>query len=91
MPGDAGFQEIAVSTWTPLPTIREQLKRFYIGGAPMLRDPKQAGIPADFQGIFLNKYGLRTQSAGYVDLRINTVVQDGVRGQNQSIQPEVTE
>ena len=81
LPETSGTQTVSVPTWVPVASIRDQLHRFYIGGAPMLRDPKLAGIPAEFQGSFLNKYGLRTQSAGYVDIRINSVMQRGLQSE----------
>ena len=41
-----------------------------------MQDRKQVGIPLDYDGSFVSRYGFQTETAGKVLLRLNTVRSD---------------
>ncbi len=66
--------EAQLSTWAPEGNVRSQLRSFYIGGGPRLKDDAFVGLPVDGNDPVLNKYGMRTTSGGVLEVRLNTIV-----------------
>jgi Meckel syndrome type 1 protein len=56
-------------------SLLEELRRFFVGGGPQLEDITYSGIPADVKGFNVAKYGMRTKTAGSVQLRVHIVHQ----------------
>uniref|UniRef100_A0A383VLW8 Ig-like domain-containing protein n=1 Tax=Tetradesmus obliquus TaxID=3088 RepID=A0A383VLW8_TETOB len=69
-----------VDTWKPLGTRRDQQQAFFTGGSEELADMSYAAVPKGHKGRVLNKYGYKTQTAGTVKVRVNSVVQGGSSG-----------
>ncbi|WIA30296.1 hypothetical protein OEZ86_000384 [Tetradesmus obliquus] len=69
-----------VDTWKPLGTRRDQQQAFFIGGSEELADMSYAAVPKGHKGRVLNKCGYKTQTAGTVKVRVNSVVQGGSSG-----------
>ena len=76
LPATSGVYTLAVPTWKPQGTIRDQLRSFFVGGSPELADLTEAAVPTDHDPYApLNKFGFKTVSSGTVRLRLTVVVQ----------------
>ena len=75
IPTKPGTHECVASTWVPTPTLRSQLKQFFIGGAGQIDDLQSVGVGVAHQGMFFSKHGLRTASSGDVRLRMHVMHQ----------------
>jgi Meckel syndrome type 1 protein len=76
LPPQPGYYSPSVSTWRPMgKSLLEELRRFFVGGGPQLEDITYSGIPADVKGFNVAKYGMRTKTAGSVQLRVHIVHQ----------------
>jgi Meckel syndrome type 1 protein len=71
----AGMREHVVDTWRPVGSVRQQVHSFFVGGGPQLRDMTYVRQPSDWSGPILSKYAFRTQAAGQVELRTNSMLQ----------------
>ena len=69
------MHELVAPTWVPTPTLRSQLKQFFIGGAGQIDDLQSVGVDASHQGLFFSKHGMRTASSGDVRLRVHVMHQ----------------
>ena len=63
----------SIPTWFPQGTIEQERTRFFLGGVPLLSDIRLSGIPTEFEGTFLNRYGFETENAGSVEIRYNCI------------------
>ena len=66
--------------WRPAGSRCEEIQRFFIGGAPRLRDITMSGCGPDFEDSFFARYGFTTLASGGFDhdcsrleLRLNCV------------------
>ncbi|XP_078490287.1 tectonic-like complex member MKS1 isoform X2 [Ciona intestinalis] len=80
IPSSPGTHTYTVQCWRPLgnagyPAIAAELRRFFIGGNPELEDISYVAVPSTFEGNRLNKYGVRTESAGSVTIKFNSILQ----------------
>ena len=49
VPQESGVHKQTLSLWRPIGGIREEMQRFFLGGAPNLNDPKDSGISPEFE------------------------------------------
>jgi len=73
LPLEAGTHDLHIRTWEPEGSVRAQMRRFFVGGAPALQDKKLSGIPEDYKYNFLSKYGFMTRNSGFLHIRLNIV------------------
>ena len=66
--------EICVSIWRPIGTIREEMRRFFIGGGKRLKDYKSIAIPQSAkESAFNSRCHWETLQTGSVYLTLNAV------------------
>ena len=75
IPAAPGVYEEVVRTWRMLPSVRDKLGHFLIGGVGQIDDLQSAAISMGHTGPFLSKHGLRTESSGSVRVRLNVMHQ----------------
>ncbi|XP_014677032.1 PREDICTED: Meckel syndrome type 1 protein-like [Priapulus caudatus] len=76
LPTSPGCRMETLNTWRPVGhSIRDELRRFFVGGSPELEDPTYVSVPSTFEGAHLSKFGFKTESTGSVTIRINTIQQ----------------
>uniref|UniRef100_UPI00358ED7DF tectonic-like complex member MKS1 isoform X2 n=1 Tax=Myxine glutinosa TaxID=7769 RepID=UPI00358ED7DF len=77
LPTLPGLHEMSCQAWRPLQAEKlvSSLRRFFIGGSPVLEDVSYVGIPSTFQGERLSRYGFRTEAVGSVNLKLHCVHQ----------------
>jgi hypothetical protein len=71
---EPGCYEATVSTWRPIGSTVEEMTNFFVGGTGALRDMKDCGVPMDFTGRFLNRYGSHCEASGDVHIEVQTMV-----------------
>lgn len=60
----------------PTPTQIGRMRTFFIGGSAELKDLSLAGMPPPPQSSKApSRYGFATESSGWVNIRVNTLVQ----------------
>ncbi|TPX38104.1 hypothetical protein SmJEL517_g00106 [Synchytrium microbalum] len=77
IPSTPGCYDIEVPTWRPVGTFISEMRRFFIGGGAEFEDiADQSKMTQDKRRV--NLYGLQTQSAGVVQVRLNVVSQTSI-------------
>ncbi|XP_063926830.1 tectonic-like complex member MKS1 [Zophobas morio] len=56
-------------------SISGQLRRFFVGDCSNYNDITWIGLPKDYDGFFLNKYGTNTVGTGQIGIRVNVIQQ----------------
>lgn len=70
-----GCCDLEVKTWRPVGKIRDQMVDFFLGNAVYLRDEHFVDS-VNKTAAALNRFGVLTQSAGSVRIRVQTIVTD---------------
>ena len=73
--GRPGTKVEYVQAWRPMPTPSQRTEEYYVGGSLELEDMRSQGVPTDFVGSSLNKFGFRTETTGSIKIRSHVVVQ----------------
>ena len=75
-PGMRGTRIVVVDAWRPKGTVEDQLFRFFLGGAPGLKDPRYVEMPEGYVPAeqALSRFGLDTEVGGQLKIRLNTLV-----------------
>uniref|UniRef100_A0A8C4N655 Uncharacterized protein n=1 Tax=Eptatretus burgeri TaxID=7764 RepID=A0A8C4N655_EPTBU len=87
---------MSCQAWRPLQAenLVSSLRRFFIGGSPVLEDVSYVGIPSTFQGERLSRYGFRTETVGTVNLKLHCIHQSRslleARHQRRSVRTAIT-
>ena len=74
LPREPGLHEVRLRCWRPKGSRIDRMRDFFLGGARHLKGLGEVGIPDTVSGGFANKYGLETETTGYVHLRIHVVI-----------------
>lgn len=68
-----GCRTHSVETWRPLPTARQRVSEYFVGGAPELEDDAYVAYPetcdVEDPSTALNKLGTITERSGSLDVR----------------------
>uniref|UniRef100_A0A061RT25 Meckel syndrome type 1 protein n=2 Tax=Tetraselmis sp. GSL018 TaxID=582737 RepID=A0A061RT25_9CHLO len=67
--GRGGCSAHSLATWRPLGSVQDRLHGFFVGGSAELKDMTYAGVPRDFQGGFLSKFGFKSETSGTLKVR----------------------
>eukprot|EP00474_Spongospora_subterranea_P003021 CRZ03479.1 hypothetical protein [Spongospora subterranea] len=75
VPAIPGCHQLEGKLWRPTGTSKDAVRRFFLGGTPVLNSIFQAGLPPQTaeKGIF-NRYGFSTIETGSLMLRLNVVI-----------------
>lgn len=74
LPAEPGMHELSARAWRPAGSIRQQMQRFFVGGAPSLQERRLAGPPTEFPFRFKSSYGFATETAGSLQFRFHIVI-----------------
>ena len=66
IPSSPGYHEIECPTWKPNGTFQEELKSYFVGGCPQLKNPDLI-----YSGV--DRYKLHTTAMGKVHLKLNLI------------------
>lgn len=81
----AGSVDAEVSTWKPMGTIRDQMNEFFLGNSLRLRDESYVET-VNKAAKALNRFGMKTQSAGCVRIRTQSILTDPRLVEQQRLQ-----
>ena len=86
IPNEAGTHTIEVKTWVPIGSISAEMKKYFIGGTPSLKDIKLSGIPLTINTLnnvmnqdhtskrsFVNKVGWKSENSGSIFITMNCI------------------
>lgn len=75
MPEHPGRRRVTLRTWRPADDRLSRLRSFFVGGSNELGnwcpDVSMPQADRDFDGMYLNKFGAKTQSSGTLEVEIN--------------------
>ncbi|KAJ3293664.1 Pleiotropic negative transcriptional regulator, partial [Borealophlyctis nickersoniae] len=75
IPHTPGIHNLTIPTWHPIPaTSLGAMQTYFLGAAP-IGPIEFGGVPSEFEGNKLSKYGVKGETSGVVNVMVNVVHQ----------------
>mmetsp|Transcript_49762 Transcript_49762/g.128022 ORF Transcript_49762/g.128022 Transcript_49762/m.128022 type:complete len:615 (-) Transcript_49762:310-2154(-) len=74
VPKRPGYYDVTIPCWRPQPSLGEQVREFYVGGAKELQDIRFVALPVSSSQKRLSKFGFNTEGTGEIHIRMSVTM-----------------